>query len=84
MKSLCNTQGAILWKDKPEKPKTCVLLPAPSVDKVDSEQVQELQREQGQGRQMAQTYYDFISKPVLSLGIGIQIGVKHFMPITTA
>ena len=76
--------GAILWKNKPEKSKTCVLLPAQSVDKVDSELVLELQWEQGQGRQMAQTYYDFISKPVLLLVIGIQIGVKHFMPITTA
>jgi hypothetical protein len=31
-----------------KKSKTCVLLPAPSIDQVDSEQVQELERKQGQ------------------------------------
>lgn len=51
---------------------------------MDSEQLQELQREQSQGRQLAQTYYAFIPKPVLLPGIGMQIGLRNFMPVTTA
>jgi hypothetical protein len=34
----------LLWKDKPKKSKARVLLPAPSGDQVDIEQVQKLQR----------------------------------------
>ena len=46
-------------------------------DQMDIEQVQKLQREQDQSCKMASTYYKFISKPILSLGIGLQIGLKY-------
>ena len=39
--------GSILWEDKPQKFETGVLLPTPSGDQVDSEQIQELQRKPG-------------------------------------
>jgi hypothetical protein len=52
-KSKDTREGSILWEDEPKKSKTNVLSPAPSIDQMDFEQIQALQRKQDQSSQMA-------------------------------
>ena len=70
---------SVVWKGESQEFKAGVLLPTPSLNQMDIEQVQELQRKQSQSCTLAKTRNNVISKSVLPLGIRVQIGMNNFI-----